>query len=160
MTVVLHRRAEIALNSLDQREQARVRQSLDLLQTTISDGWRPPERYPSSPLRQRASIRSRRHLASDCCCRAAKANTWSKMSSARTATLGSCTRPECIEKSALKKLLRYTFDAAKCRHQLAELGALLSSKARLNESRDVLPFFRRRNDLSMLIADSIPLIRR
>lgn len=34
MTAVLRRRAEIALNSLDLKEQARVRQSLDLLGKT------------------------------------------------------------------------------------------------------------------------------
>src|SRR5690349_18170177 len=58
----------------------------------------------------------------------------------------------------MKELQSHTFDAAKCRVELGEYNQLLASTPRLSERDDVLPFFKRRKDLSLIIGTYFPTI--
>src|SRR5664280_995929 len=59
----------------------------------------------------------------------------------------------------MKKLTLHTFDRHRCRTEWNELVNLLKSKALLDENRDILPFFKVRHDLSMLISGYFPRIK-
>ena len=59
----------------------------------------------------------------------------------------------------MKQLQKHSFNPKVCRQELGELQTLLSGKTSLKERDDVLPFFKRRHDLSMLIATYFPLFR-
>jgi Domain of unknown function (DUF4263) len=56
----------------------------------------------------------------------------------------------------MKNLKTHLFDALKCRQEWHEFDDLLKSKVRLEERKDVLPFFKKRHDLSMLIGSYFP----
>lgn len=51
-----------------------------------------------------------------------------------------------------------TFNSAKCKKEVKELGDLLKSKAELSEKNAVLPFFRTRDQICSLIGSIIPAI--
>lgn len=59
----------------------------------------------------------------------------------------------------MKRLIKHRFDAALARSQWHEYTSLLKSRSVLKETKDVLPFFRARNDLSLLISAYFPDIR-
>jgi hypothetical protein len=59
----------------------------------------------------------------------------------------------------VKKLTSHKFDPRKCRLEWRDFDQLLKSKAVLDESRDILPFFKSRNNLSIFIATYFPSIR-
>jgi len=56
----------------------------------------------------------------------------------------------------MKKLTPHVFDKHKCRQGWNELDQHLKQHPVLDENKDVLPFFKVRRDLSMLIAKYIP----
>jgi hypothetical protein len=56
----------------------------------------------------------------------------------------------------MKNLKTHLFDAKKCRQEWCEFDDLLKVKPRLEERRDVLPFFKERHNLSMLICNYFP----
>jgi hypothetical protein len=58
----------------------------------------------------------------------------------------------------MKKLEEISFDYARCREQVAELQNLLQSKTELHESKDVLPFFRARQQMAVLLGMFNPRI--
>jgi hypothetical protein len=58
----------------------------------------------------------------------------------------------------VKPLKAHRFDPLTCRQEWAELDNLLKSKAVLSERTDVLPFFKARQDLSILICSYFPNI--
>lgn len=60
----------------------------------------------------------------------------------------------------MKNLKSHSFDAANCRQEWKELEQLLKSKVKLNERGDVLPFFKKRHDLSILICNYFPKIKK
>lgn len=60
----------------------------------------------------------------------------------------------------MKRLTPHSLDAVQARHQHGEYLSLLQSKTILSEAKDILPFFRKRNDLSILIGNYFPAIRR
>ena len=53
----------------------------------------------------------------------------------------------------MKNLQRHVLDPALCRGEWTEFAQLLGSKAALSETRDVLPFFKDRHNLSLLICN-------
>lgn len=59
----------------------------------------------------------------------------------------------------MKNLQPHTFDPMKCRAEWNEFAALLASKAVLSERDDVLPFFKKRQDLSLLICSYFPKLK-
>jgi hypothetical protein len=59
----------------------------------------------------------------------------------------------------MKKLTKHSFDKKQCRIEWREFDALLKSKPTLDESKDILPFFKQRRDLSLLITWSFPHIK-
>ena len=56
----------------------------------------------------------------------------------------------------MKPLRSYSLDPKLGRAQLKEFSKLLASKSILKERKDILPFFKARSDLSLLIANYIP----
>jgi len=58
----------------------------------------------------------------------------------------------------MKKLHHHTFDALNGRQEWTEYSRLLYSKPVLNEQKDILPFFKTRHDLSVLISNYFPKI--
>jgi hypothetical protein len=54
------------------------------------------------------------------------------------------------------KIIKVTFDLAKCRKEVEELGQLLKSKSDLSEKNDLLPFFRSRDQLCAFIGTFAP----
>src|SRR4051794_22844499 len=58
----------------------------------------------------------------------------------------------------MKNLRSHAFDATKCRGELTEYQKLLRTKVTLSEQQDVLPFFKSRHDLSLLICTYFPEI--
>jgi hypothetical protein len=56
----------------------------------------------------------------------------------------------------MKKLTPHKFDKTKCRREWNAFDKLLKSKAKLDEHGDILPFFKARHDLSMLISWNFP----
>jgi hypothetical protein len=59
----------------------------------------------------------------------------------------------------MKNLQPHTFHAKNCRVEWNDFDALLRSKSVLSERRDVLPFFKKRYDLSLLICSYFPKIK-
>jgi Domain of unknown function (DUF4263) len=73
-------------------------------------------------------------------------------------TIGSI---DCLRDGAdMKRLINHALNAAVARSQWQEYVALLKAKPVLSEARDVLPFFNSRNDLSLLIGNYFPDIRK
>jgi hypothetical protein len=60
----------------------------------------------------------------------------------------------------MKTLQKHTFNPNNCRVEWNDFDNLLNSKSILSETRDVLPFFKTRHDLSALIASYVPSIRK
>ena len=58
----------------------------------------------------------------------------------------------------MKKLEPITFDLAQCRQQVEEFGEWLKSKDELSEKDDLLPFFRERPQMAILLGSFNPLI--
>src|SRR6185503_20484208 len=58
----------------------------------------------------------------------------------------------------MKNLQPHTLDPKNCRIEWNQFSTLLTSKSILSESQDVLPFFKTRHDLSMLICNYFPKI--
>lgn len=56
----------------------------------------------------------------------------------------------------MKDFLDYTFDPAVCQKELREFKKLLARKRELSESQDILPFFRKRPQLSVFVASWFP----
>ena len=59
----------------------------------------------------------------------------------------------------MKNLMSHTLDPAICRAQWSEFSTLLATRATLSEQKDVLPFFKSRKDLSLLICNYFPNIK-
>jgi len=59
----------------------------------------------------------------------------------------------------MKNLLPHSLNASNCRKEWGDFDALLKTKSQLNEREDVLPFFKARLDLSILICNYFPRIR-
>ena len=59
----------------------------------------------------------------------------------------------------MKSLRTHAFDPNNCRVQWNEFAALLAARPVLSEQRDVLPFFKNRQDLSLLICNYFPKIK-
>ena|SRR5271165_681000 len=59
----------------------------------------------------------------------------------------------------MKKLTQHKFDRAQCRVEWKEFEQLLKSKAVLDENKDILPFFKARQDLSLFITSFFPRIK-
>src|SRR5438105_2417336 len=59
----------------------------------------------------------------------------------------------------MKSLTTHVFDPKTCRKQWLEFDALLKSKAVLSEAKDILPFFKTRHDLSILLGWYIPKLQ-
>jgi hypothetical protein len=60
----------------------------------------------------------------------------------------------------VKSLQSHTIAPAKCRREWSEYDALLAIKPELSERGDVLPFFKKRHDLSLLICSYFPEIKK
>jgi hypothetical protein len=60
---------------------------------------------------------------------------------------------------ALKNLISHILDPKKCRTEWKEFAELLASSSALSETKDVLPFFKNRNNLSLLLSSYIPMIK-
>jgi len=58
----------------------------------------------------------------------------------------------------MKRLTAHKLDPSKCRLEWKQFDHLLKVKATLDENRDVLPFFKTRHDLSLLISWYFPRI--
>jgi hypothetical protein len=58
----------------------------------------------------------------------------------------------------MKEFESVVFDPAKCRRELTAFGKLLASKANLSERHDILPFFKKRKQLSTFIGTFTPNI--
>lgn len=56
----------------------------------------------------------------------------------------------------MKRLTGHVFDPGKCRREWGDFDKLLKKNAVLDENQDVLPFFKTRRDLSLLISYYIP----
>lgn len=59
----------------------------------------------------------------------------------------------------MKNLQPHTIDPVECRRQWLEFEDLLKTKSTLSERHDVLPFFKARADLSMIISYYFPSIK-
>ena len=59
----------------------------------------------------------------------------------------------------MKNLQPHTLDPTNCRQEWNDFAGLLTSKSTLSERKDVLPFFKTRHDLSLLICSYFPKIR-
>ncbi|MGA6826672.1 Shedu immune nuclease family protein [Nitrospira sp. NS4] len=59
----------------------------------------------------------------------------------------------------MKRLQPHVLDPARCRKEWNEYSALLASKSVLSERRDILPFFKDRQNLSLLICSYFPRIK-
>lgn len=59
----------------------------------------------------------------------------------------------------MKNLRPHTLNGANCRKEWTEFSHLLSTKAELSERNDILPFFKQRHDLSLIISTYIPAIK-
>lgn len=56
----------------------------------------------------------------------------------------------------MKPILPHVFDASKCRQEWLEFEKLLKTKKLLSERKDVLPFFKKQRNLSLLICNYFP----
>ena len=59
----------------------------------------------------------------------------------------------------MKRLQAHTFDPRRCRAEWNDFASLLTSKPRLSERDDVLPFFKERHDLSLLMSNYLARIK-
>jgi hypothetical protein len=59
----------------------------------------------------------------------------------------------------VKNLQLHTLDPARCRREWDEYSALLAGKPTLSERKDVLPFFKKSHNLSLLICNYFPGIK-
>ena len=59
----------------------------------------------------------------------------------------------------MKLLQAHSFNAVNCRSEWNGYQSLLQSKAILSEQKDILPFFKKSKDLSLLIGNYIPKIK-
>jgi hypothetical protein len=59
----------------------------------------------------------------------------------------------------MKLLQAHSIDPEKCRKEWEEFSELLSTKPTLSERNDILPFFKERHDLSLLICYYFPKIK-
>jgi hypothetical protein len=59
----------------------------------------------------------------------------------------------------VKNLQPHTIDPKHCRKQWREFAKLLASKPALSETKNILPFFKSRHDLSLLICNYFPMIK-
>lgn len=59
----------------------------------------------------------------------------------------------------MKNLQPHALDPNNCRAEWNDFAGLLTSKPVLSEQKDVLPFFKKRQDLSLLICSYIPKIK-
>ena len=59
----------------------------------------------------------------------------------------------------MKNLEPHKLDPKNCRSEWNDFADLLNSKSVLSEQRDVLPFFKKRQDLSLLICSYFPKIK-
>lgn len=59
----------------------------------------------------------------------------------------------------MKLLQAHSFNAVNCRSEWNGYQSLLQSKAILSEQKDILPFFKKSKDLSLLISNYIPKIK-
>jgi hypothetical protein len=142
MVLVLEYRAEIAIRSLSRHEQAQVRRALDeigaidpneLCQSSKFQKFRAGSGetfyvYPGTP-----SLRLILSIKVD-----------------------RYTIEDVIDRD--KNLKTHLFDATQCRQEWYEFEDLLKSKSKLEERKDVLPFFKKRHDLSMLICNYFPKV--
>jgi hypothetical protein len=64
-----------------------------------------------------------------------------------------------VKRRAVKRLNTHPIDGVTARRQWAEYTSHLASKPEFSETQDVLPFFKSRNDLSLLCAYYFPNIR-
>lgn len=60
----------------------------------------------------------------------------------------------------MKNLVNHVLNPAKGRTQWNEFSTLLANKTTLSEQKDVLPFFKNRKDLSLLICNYFPNIKK
>jgi len=60
----------------------------------------------------------------------------------------------------MKNLQPHTLAPAQCRTEWNAFDTLLNAKANLSERKDVLPFFKSRSDLSLLICNYFPKIKK
>jgi hypothetical protein len=60
----------------------------------------------------------------------------------------------------MKNLAPRVFDPINCRKEWGDFSTLLKSNATLSEQKDVLPFFKARQDLSLLICNYFPNIKK
>lgn len=58
----------------------------------------------------------------------------------------------------MKALTKHVFDPKQCRSEWNDFDILLKSKPSLDEAKDILPFFKTRHDLSILISSYFPKI--
>jgi hypothetical protein len=59
----------------------------------------------------------------------------------------------------MKNLLDHRFDGKECRSEWNALSRMLADKATLSEQKDVLPFFKKSKNLSLLICSYFPRIK-
>jgi hypothetical protein len=59
----------------------------------------------------------------------------------------------------MKNLQPHTIDPTTCRMEWNDFAKLIASKPVLSEQKDVLPFFKKRQDLSLLICNYFPKIK-
>ena len=59
----------------------------------------------------------------------------------------------------MKNLQPHTLNPTNCRAEWDDFSRLLTSKSVLSEKSDVLPFFRTRHDLSLLVCSYFPMIK-
>jgi len=59
----------------------------------------------------------------------------------------------------VKNLQPHTLDPKHCRTELEDYKALLAAKPVLSEQKDILPFFKKNKDLSLLICNYFPKIK-
>ncbi len=60
----------------------------------------------------------------------------------------------------MKNLETHLLNAVDCRKEWQEFEALLNSKQVLDERKDILPFFKKRHNLSTLICSYFPKIKK
>ena len=60
----------------------------------------------------------------------------------------------------MKNLVFHSLNARDCRKEWQEFDALLKSKSVLDERKDILPFFKQRHNLSILICTYFPQIKK
>lgn len=59
----------------------------------------------------------------------------------------------------MKNLIAHSFNAVDCRKEWQEFNFLLKSKLILDERKDIIPFFKKHHNLSILICTYFPQIK-